>query len=70
MSTLASSALPRRAGVNPKPLGVPLLLIVLGAWYLAQAEDARHAAFTGNVFGTRLRPLFGLAVECVKAGGC
>ena len=28
------------------------------------------AAFIGNVFGTRLRPLFGLEVERVKPSAC
>jgi len=44
MTTLATPLMPRRAELNPKPLGVSLLLIVLGAWYLAQAVDAKHAA--------------------------
>jgi hypothetical protein len=33
-----------------------------GLWFVA--------AFTGNVIGTRLRPLFGLDIERVKPGGC
>ncbi|NIA53880.1 YeeE/YedE family protein [Massilia sp. TW-1] len=44
MSNAASSTLPRGVGLNPKPLGVSLLLILLGAWYLAQTVDTKHAA--------------------------
>ena len=57
MSTAASSpSLPRGADINPKPLGVSLLLIVLGAWYLAQTVDARHAALfvVGALLGLAL----------------
>ena len=28
------------------------------------------AAFAGNVLGTRLRPVFGLEVERIRANGC
>src|SRR5215217_7446109 len=34
MSLSATATLPRRAAINPKPLGVSLFLIVLGAWFL------------------------------------
>jgi uncharacterized membrane protein YedE/YeeE len=47
MSAAASPTLPHGANVNPKPLGVSLLLILLGAWYLAQNVDAKHAALFG-----------------------
>ncbi|MFC4929875.1 YeeE/YedE family protein [Massilia sp. GCM10023247] len=43
MTTLASPSLPGRVDFNPKPLGVALVLIVLGAWYLAQNVGAKHA---------------------------
>ena len=43
MSDFASS-IPRRFGVTPKPLGIAALLIVAGAWYLAQTVGARQAA--------------------------
>jgi uncharacterized membrane protein YedE/YeeE len=48
--------MPRGAGINPKPLGVSLLLIVLGAWYLALTVDARHAALfvVGSLLGLAL----------------
>ena len=56
MSILASSITPRGADINPKPLGVSVLLIVLGAWYLAQTVDARHAALfvVGSLLGLAL----------------
>jgi uncharacterized membrane protein YedE/YeeE len=56
MSTLATSSLPRGADINPKPLGVALLLIVLGAWYLAQTEGAKYAALfvVGALLGLAL----------------
>lgn len=44
MTSLASPTLPRRADLNVKPLGIALVLIVLGAWYLAQSVGAKHAA--------------------------
>jgi len=44
MSDSASLSLPRRAAVNPTPLGAALLLILLGTWYLAQNVGARLAA--------------------------
>ena len=48
--------MPRRADLDPKPLGVSLLLIILGAWYLAQTVDARHAALfvVGALLGLAL----------------
>ncbi len=56
MSTAASTTLPRGADINPKPLGVSLLLIILGAWYLAQTVDAKHAALfvVGALLGLAL----------------
>jgi uncharacterized membrane protein YedE/YeeE len=48
--------MPRRVDMNPKPLGVSLLLIILGAWYLAQTVDAKHAALfvVGALLGLAL----------------
>jgi uncharacterized membrane protein YedE/YeeE len=56
MSVAASTSLPRRADINPKPLGVSLLLIVLGAWYLAHEAGARQAALfvVGALLGLAL----------------
>jgi uncharacterized membrane protein YedE/YeeE len=56
MSSLATSSLPRRADINPTPLGVSLLLIVLGAWYLAQSVSARQSALyvVGALLGVAL----------------
>ena len=56
MSTLATSSLPRGADINPKPLGVSVLLIILGAWYLAQTVDVKHAALfvVGALLGLAL----------------
>ncbi|KXV06944.1 hypothetical protein CR51_11375 [Caballeronia megalochromosomata] len=55
MSDLATS-LPRRADINPKPLGVAALLIVLGAVYLGQTVGARQAALyvVGALLGVSL----------------
>ncbi|WP_075792520.1 YeeE/YedE family protein [Massilia putida] len=56
MSTAVSPTFPRGAAINPKPLGVSLLLIILGAWYLAQTVDAKHAALfvVGALLGLAL----------------
>lgn len=56
MSVAASTTAPRRADFNPKPLGVSLLLIVLGACYLASAAGARQAALyvVGALLGVAL----------------
>jgi uncharacterized membrane protein YedE/YeeE len=56
MSTPASLSLSRRADINPKPLGVSLLLIVLGAAYLAQRVGGRQAALfvVGALLGLAL----------------
>jgi uncharacterized protein len=56
MSTAASSTVPSGVGLNPKPLGISLLLIVLGAWYLAQTVDTKHAALfvVGALLGLAL----------------
>jgi uncharacterized protein len=55
MSDLATP-LPRRADIDPKPFGVSLLLIVLGAWYLAQSVGPRQAALyvVGALLGVSL----------------
>jgi uncharacterized protein len=55
MSDLATS-LPRRANINPGPLGIAALLIVLGAWYLGQTVGARQAALyvVGALLGISL----------------
>ncbi|MCD2519036.1 YeeE/YedE family protein [Massilia sp. G4R7] len=48
----------------------------IGAYFSGILSGSLHgwlwlvAAFVGNVFGTRLRPLFGLEVERVKQTGC
>ncbi len=47
MSLAASPSLASRATINPRPLGVALLLIVLGAWYLGHAVGPRQAALYG-----------------------
>ncbi len=52
MSHPASVSIRPGAAINPKPLGVSLFLIVLGAWYLAQAVNGRQAAL--YVIGTLL----------------
>jgi uncharacterized membrane protein YedE/YeeE len=48
----------------------------IGAYFSGIVSGSLHgwlwlvAAFLGNVFGTRLRPLFGLEVERIKQTGC
>jgi uncharacterized membrane protein YedE/YeeE len=56
MSDSASLSLRRRVEINPKPLGVSFLLIVLGALYLAQAVSVRQAALfvVGALLGLAL----------------
>lgn len=56
MSNSASLPLRPRADVNPAPLGVAALLVVLGAWYLAQAVGPRQAALyvVGALLGITL----------------
>jgi uncharacterized membrane protein YedE/YeeE len=56
MSTLASASIPRRVDINPRPLGVSLLLIVLGAWYLTQEVGPRQSALfvVGALLGLAL----------------
>ena len=53
-----SASLSRRpyADINPRPLGVSVFLIVLGAWYLAQAVSGRQAALyvIGALLGVAL----------------
>ena len=47
---------PRRFGINPKPLGAALVLIALGAVYLAQTVSGRQAALyiVGALLGMSL----------------
>jgi uncharacterized membrane protein YedE/YeeE len=56
MSESASLSLRRRVDINPKPFGFSLLLIVLGALYLAQAVSVRQAALfvVGALLGLAL----------------
>jgi uncharacterized membrane protein YedE/YeeE len=56
MSNSASLPLPRRADINPKALGVSLVLILLGAWYLAQNVGGRLSALfvVGALLGLAL----------------
>ncbi|QJE01473.1 YeeE/YedE family protein [Massilia forsythiae] len=56
MPDSASLPLPRRAAVNPGPLGVSLTLIALGAVYLAQGVGARQSALyvVGALLGVAL----------------
>jgi uncharacterized membrane protein YedE/YeeE len=55
-SSAISSLGGRSVALNPKPLGVALLLILLGAWYLAQNVGARFAALfvVGALLGLTL----------------
>ncbi|MCG7400733.1 MULTISPECIES: YeeE/YedE family protein [Caballeronia] len=55
MSDLATP-LARRADIDPKPLGIAALLIVLGAVYLGQTVGARQAALyvVGTLLGVSL----------------
>ncbi|ALK98690.1 membrane protein [Massilia sp. WF1] len=56
MSNAASPALPRGSGINPAPLGLAVILIALGALYLAQAVSASQAALyvVGALLGLAL----------------
>jgi hypothetical protein len=56
MSTSASSTVAQRSDINLKPLGVALLLILLGAWYLAQNVSPKLAALfvVGTLLGMSL----------------
>ncbi|QBE65436.1 YeeE/YedE family protein [Pseudoduganella lutea] len=56
MTHSASMPLSRRAAINPKPLGAALFLIVLGAWFLAQAVGPNQAALyvVGALLGVSL----------------
>ncbi len=47
MTSPASAVHPRSAAINPKPLAVSLVLIVLGAWYLAVNVGWRQSALFG-----------------------
>ncbi|SAK92226.1 putative inner membrane protein [Caballeronia calidae] len=55
MSDFATS-IPRRADIDPKPLGIAALLIVLGAVYLGQTVGLRQAALyvVGALLGVSL----------------
>ncbi|MFC0401700.1 YeeE/YedE family protein [Paraburkholderia rhizosphaerae] len=55
MSDLTST-LQRRTDIDPTPLGVALLLIVVGAWYLAQTVSPNQAALymVGALLGVAL----------------
>ncbi|UVW29509.1 YeeE/YedE family protein [Massilia sp. H6] len=52
----ASPILARSAAINPKPLALSLVFIVLGAWYLAQAASWRQSALfvVGALLGLAL----------------
>ena len=56
MSKSASLAGRSYAAVNPRPLGVAIFFIVLGAWYLAQAVGGRQSALyvIGALLGVAL----------------
>lgn len=56
MSNVATPFVPRGAGINPAPLGISLLLIVLGAAWLAQTVSAKLAALfmVGTLLGLAL----------------
>ncbi|RYE92216.1 MAG: YeeE/YedE family protein, partial [Oxalobacteraceae bacterium] len=56
MSNTASLPLPRRADINPAPLGVSILLILLGTWYLARNVGVKLAALyvVGALLGLSL----------------
>jgi uncharacterized membrane protein YedE/YeeE len=56
MSDSAALSLRPRADINPTPLGVSLLLILLGAWYLAQSVSAKQSALyvVGALLGVSL----------------
>ncbi len=56
MSNSASLSHRAYTAVNPRPLGVALFFIVLGAWYLAQAVSGRQSALyvIGALLGVAL----------------
>jgi len=56
MSNSSSLSLAPRADLNLRPLGVSLFLLVLGAWYLAQAVSGRQSALyiVGALLGIAL----------------
>jgi uncharacterized membrane protein YedE/YeeE len=56
MSDSAALSLRPRADINPTPLGVSLLLILLGAWYLAQSVSPKQSALyvVGALLGVSL----------------
>ncbi|MDR5740282.1 MULTISPECIES: YeeE/YedE family protein [unclassified Caballeronia] len=51
-----TSPLRRRSDINPKPLGIAALLLLAGAWYLAQTASPRQAALyiVGALLGIAL----------------
>jgi uncharacterized membrane protein YedE/YeeE len=56
MSNTATLPVRPRADINPTPLAVSLILIVLGAWYLAQAVSGKQSALyvVGALLGVAL----------------
>ena len=56
MSDSATLSFPRRVDINPKPLGISLLLILGGALYLAQTVSAKLSALfvVGALLGLAL----------------
>ena len=56
MSSSASSSRRPSTEINPRPLGISIFLIVLGAWYLAQAASGRQSALyiIGALLGVAL----------------
>ena len=56
MNHPASPVLARSAAINPKPLALSLVFIVLGAWYLAQSVGWRQSALfvVGALLGLAL----------------
>jgi uncharacterized membrane protein YedE/YeeE len=56
MSDSIALSRPARADINPTPLGVSLLLILLGAWYLAQSVSPKQSALyvVGALLGVSL----------------
>ena len=61
MSDTATSPLRLRAAINPKPLGIALLLIVLGAWTLALTVAGCMLlvltfGYAGTALALRVRP--------------
>lgn len=67
MSNSASVSDRSYTAVNPRPLGVAIFFIVLGAWYLAQAVGGRQSALyvIGALLGVALyHAAFGFTSAC------